>query len=179
MTKTEMSDQNDKPNPCFTPSISKGFVSLTEKEDGKEITLLIDSAGSQSIIKAHILSLSSATFCHSSVKIRVVGMVNMRASLHRIHLHCPLFSGWFEVAVLPDLPVPGVFLLCNDIAGGETDKVVLKLLRLIMAILSEQPSPAPRWWSCPPRGRNSSMPIKEAESGIHLGSWATHSLLAA
>lgn len=47
-------------------------------------------------------------------------MVNMLAPLHRIHLQCPLLSGWFEVAVLPDLPVPGVdFLLCNDIAGGK------------------------------------------------------------
>lgn len=47
-------------------------------------------------------------------------MVNMLAPLHRIHLQCPLLSGWFEVAVLPDSPFPSVdFLLCNDIAGGK------------------------------------------------------------
>lgn len=49
-------------------------------------------------------------------------MVNLLKPLHRIHLQCPLLSGWFEVAVFPDLPVPGVdFLLGNDIAGGKVN----------------------------------------------------------
>lgn len=38
------SDISDKPNPCFTPFTSKGFVSLTAgMKDRKEITLLRDS----------------------------------------------------------------------------------------------------------------------------------------
>lgn len=47
-------------------------------------------------------------------------MVNVLAPLHRIYLKCSLLSGWFDIAVLPDLPVAGVdFLLGNDIAGGQ------------------------------------------------------------
>lgn len=112
---------NLTPDPCFKPFISKGLVSLTgSSKDHKVITLLRDSAGSQSIIKDGILPMSSTTSCRSSVKVRGVGMVNVLAPLHRIHLQCPLLSGWFDVAVLPDLPVAGVdFLLCNDIAGGK------------------------------------------------------------
>lgn len=119
---TEQSeDVKDKPDPCFKPFISEGFVSLTSNpKDQKVVTLLRDSAGSQSIIRDGVLPLSSFTSCQSSVKLRGVGMVNVLAPLHRIHLQCPLLSGWFDVAVLPDLPVAGVdFLLCNDIAGGK------------------------------------------------------------
>uniref|UniRef100_A0A674N472 Gypsy retrotransposon integrase-like protein 1 n=1 Tax=Takifugu rubripes TaxID=31033 RepID=A0A674N472_TAKRU len=137
--------RSDKPNPCFTPFASKGFVSLSAgMTDRKEITLLRDSAGSQLIIKANILPLSSATSCHSSVKIRGVGMVNMLVPLHRIHLQCPLLSGWFEVAVLPDLPVPGVdFLLCNDIAGGQVSPtpIVVDVPVVINASSENQESP--------------------------------------
>ncbi|TWW59234.1 Retrovirus-related Pol polyprotein from transposon 17.6 [Takifugu flavidus] len=121
------------------------FVSLSAgMTDCKEITLLRDSAGSQLIIKANILPLSSATSCHSSVKIRGVGMVNMLVPLHRIHLQYPLLSGWFEVAVLPDLPVPGVdFLLCNDIAGGQVSPtpIVVDVPVVINASSENQESP--------------------------------------
>lgn len=49
-------------------------------------------------------------------------MVNVRAALHRVHLQCPLLSGWFDIAVLPALPVAGIdFLLGNDIAGGQVN----------------------------------------------------------
>lgn len=47
-------------------------------------------------------------------------MVNVRVPLHRVHLQCPLLSGWFDIAVLLALPVTGIdFLLGNDIPGGQ------------------------------------------------------------
>ncbi|TWW54068.1 Retrovirus-related Pol polyprotein from transposon 412, partial [Takifugu flavidus] len=53
-------------------------------------------------------------------------------------------SGWFEVAVLPDLPVPGVdFLLCNDIAGGQVSPtpIVVDVPVVINASSENQESP--------------------------------------
>lgn len=51
---TEMS-QDDEPDPCFKPFISKGFVSLTgELKDQQSVRILRDSGGAQSMILFHL-----------------------------------------------------------------------------------------------------------------------------
>lgn len=121
VTEQSVGSCNDEPDSCFRPFISGGFVSLTgNSKDQKSITVLRDLAGSQSCIKEGILLVSHETWCNSNVLMRGVGMVNVCAPLHRVHLQCPLRIGWFDIAVLPALPVAGIdFLLGNDIAGGQ------------------------------------------------------------
>lgn len=123
VTEQSVGSGNDEPDPCFRPFISEGFVSLTgNSKDQKSVTILRDSAGSQSCIKEGILPVSHETWCHSSVLVRGLGMVNVCAPLHRVHFQCPLLSRWFDIAVLLALPVAGTdFLLGNDIAGRQVN----------------------------------------------------------
>ena len=132
---TEQSRHSDKekPDPCFRPFVSEGFVSLTgDLKDQKTVTILRDTGGSQSIIRAGILPLSALSSCNSSAIVQGVGMSYIPAPLHHVHVQSSLVSGSFKVAVLPELPVKGIdFILGNDLAGGKVHPVPEEVLPLL------------------------------------------------
>lgn len=113
-------------DPCFKPFVSQGFVSVTgAPEDQYPVTILRDTGGSQSIIRAGILTLSDETSCHTSAIVQGVGMSFIPAPLHTVYVQSALVQGFFKVAVLPALPIKGVdFILGNDLAGGKVSPVL-------------------------------------------------------
>ena len=118
--KTDTS-QHEGIDPCFQPFILEGSVSVTGcPQDQRSITILRDTGGSQSIICAGILPLSSRSSCRSSAVVQGVGMSFISAPLHQVYIESALVSGLFKVAVLPALPIKGVdFILGNDLAKGK------------------------------------------------------------
>ncbi|XP_071062254.1 uncharacterized protein [Pseudochaenichthys georgianus] len=125
LSDIEMSQEDDVPDPCFKPFISKGFVSLTgDPKDQLPVQVLRDTGGSQSIIREGILPLTSRSSCGSSAVVQGVGMTLVAAPLHNVYIHSSLVKGFFKVAVLPALPIKGVdFILSNDLAGGKVKPV--------------------------------------------------------
>nr|XP_033942276.1 uncharacterized protein LOC117449038 isoform X2 [Pseudochaenichthys georgianus] len=125
LSDIEMSQEDDVPDPCFKPFISKGFVSLTgDPKDQLPVQVLRDTGGSQSIIREGILPLTSRSSCGSSAVVQGVGMTLVAAPLHNVYIHSSLVKGFFKVAVLPALPSKGVdFILSNDLAGGKVKPV--------------------------------------------------------
>nr|XP_033958099.1 uncharacterized protein LOC117460658 [Pseudochaenichthys georgianus] len=125
LSDIEMSQEDDVPDPCFKPFISKGFVSLTgDPKDQLPVQVLRDTGGSQSIIREGILPLTSRSSCGSSAVVQGVGMTLVAAPLHNVYIHSSLVKGFFKVAVLPALPIKGVdFILSNDLAGSKVKPV--------------------------------------------------------
>ncbi|XP_039902083.1 uncharacterized protein LOC120742707 [Simochromis diagramma] len=111
----------EKPDECFKPFIIKGAVSLSGKPgDGRNVTILRDTGGSQSLILASALAFDEKTASGTDVIVRGVGMTYVPAPLHRIWVQSDLISGVFPVAVCPCFPIDGVdFIMGNDIAGGK------------------------------------------------------------
>lgn len=113
--------QPSHPDPCFKPFIFQGLVSLTgSPADQKPVQILRDTGGSQSFILADVLTLSEDSSCKSSTVVQGIEMGFVPAPLHTIHVQSKLVTGFFKIAVLPELPVKGVhFIMCNDLAGGK------------------------------------------------------------
>ncbi|XP_043968384.1 uncharacterized protein LOC122828679 isoform X1 [Gambusia affinis] len=108
-------------DPCFIPFVTQGLVSLTgDPKDGRQVKILRDTGGSQTIIREGILSLPVMSSCQSRVVVQGIGMTFVSAPLHNIHLDSSLVSGFCRVAVLPTLPIKGIdLILGNDLAGGK------------------------------------------------------------
>lgn len=111
----------ETPDECFKPFIFKGTVLLSGKpEDKREVTILHDTGGSQSLILASVLEFDQKSDCDASIIVRGVGMSFVPAPLHRIWVQSELASGFFSVGVRPSFPINGVdFIMGNDIAGGK------------------------------------------------------------
>lgn len=90
------------------------------KEDERRVTVVRDTACSQSLILSNVLPFNSESACHLSTVVRVeVGMRLLSAPTHYVHVvFLSSLSGVFPVALRPCLPVSGV-ILGNDIAGGK------------------------------------------------------------
>ncbi|CAI5682996.1 unnamed protein product [Oreochromis niloticus] len=111
----------ETPDECFKPFIFKGTVSLSGKpEDKREVAILRDTGGSQSLMLASVLEFDEKSDCDASIIVRGVGMSFVPAPLHRIWVQSELASGFFSVGVRPSFPINGVdFIMGNDIAGGK------------------------------------------------------------
>ena len=130
-TKTVVCAQTVRPKPKVTPEsrdseldvyapfLMGGEVSLTQGGSKVPVTILRDTAASQSFILSDVLPLSRASGVDSSVIVRGFGMQRMGSPLHTIYLESDLVTGPVVVGVRPCFPIEGVsFLLGNDLAGG-------------------------------------------------------------
>lgn len=106
----------------FKPFASKGSVCLPGDRANKQpITILRDTAASQSILLKGILPITAEMKSGNSALMRGVEMKWFTEPLFVVHLESDLVNGPVEV-VIRDLPIEGVsFLLGNDLAG---EKVV-------------------------------------------------------
>lgn len=109
------------PDVGYKPFVMKGLISLSDDaSDQKEIQILRDTGANQSFVLADVLSLSSDSYCGSSVFVRGIEMGVVKVPLHRVYLECALVTGYVKVGVRPSLPVSGItFILGNDLAGGK------------------------------------------------------------
>ena len=116
-----MSSMAETPDSCFKPFMSEGFVSLTgESSDEQPVRILRDTGGAQSVMLTGVLPFTSETACGASAIVQGIEMGFVPMPLHRVFVKSKMVTGFFNVAVCPELPVKGVeFLLCNDIAGGK------------------------------------------------------------
>lgn len=104
----------------YAPFLMKGFVSLTEEGPKVPVTILRDSAASQSVLLEGILPLSANTSVNASALVQGFGMQRVGVPLHSIHLDCDLVKGCAVVGVSQQFPIDGIaFLLGNDLAGGK------------------------------------------------------------
>ncbi|KAF7657929.1 hypothetical protein LDENG_00020290 [Lucifuga dentata] len=104
----------------FTPFVSEGSVSLSEKDTNLvRIKILRDTGAKQSFIRAGVLPFFDNTYCGSDVLVWGIKMSVLRVPLHLDQLFSPFMSSSVRVGVRSRLPVPGVdFILGNDMAGG-------------------------------------------------------------
>lgn len=78
---------------CF---IFKGTVSLSGKPgDEREVPILRDTGGSQSLIQASVLEFDEKSDCDASIIVRGVGMSFVPAPLHCIWVQSEL-AGFFQ-----------------------------------------------------------------------------------
>ena len=104
----------------YAPFIMKGFVSLSEGDPKVPVTILRDSAASQSVILEGVLPFSDKSSVNSEALVRGFGMQFVGVPLHAIHLDTELVNGRVVVGVRPQFPIEGVsFILGNDLAGGK------------------------------------------------------------
>ena len=110
-----------EPHECFKPFISDAFVSLTgDVKEQRRVTVLRDTAYSQSLILSSVLPGENQSSCNASAVVRGIEMGFVPAPLHRIHVESSLASGFFSVGVRSCFPIDGVdFIMGNDIAGGK------------------------------------------------------------
>ncbi|XP_038154159.1 uncharacterized protein LOC119791876 [Cyprinodon tularosa] len=108
------------PDPCFEPFIFDGLISLTaDASDLKPVRILRDTGGSQSVILSNVLPFSHESACGYNSVLRGIEMGYAPRPVHRVYIKSKLITGFFPVAVCPDLPIDGVAILMgNDIAGG-------------------------------------------------------------
>ena len=111
----------------FEPFLSEGFVSLSsDLSPPTPVTILRDTAASQSLILADTLPFSNESFTGNNVLIQGVECGSLNVPLHNIELKSNLVTGPVAIGVRPSLPFSGVHLLLgNDLAG---DKVILNPL---------------------------------------------------
>lgn len=104
----------------YSPFLLKGFVSFTGKvEDQREIQVLRDTGAAHSFVCRKVLLFSEESHLGSSILVQGFGMEVMKVPLYRLHLQTDLVTGFVNVGVRDELPVPGVsFILGNDLAGG-------------------------------------------------------------
>lgn len=117
---SELSNCIDVFDTSYKPFVMTGFVSLSGKEgDQREICILRDTGAMQSILVSDILPFSDETYCGSNILVRGIEMQVVPVPLHRVHLDCPLVSGFVRVGIRNSLPVKGItFILGNNLAGG-------------------------------------------------------------
>ncbi|XP_023180999.1 uncharacterized protein LOC111605866 [Xiphophorus maculatus] len=108
------------PDPCFIPFIFDGLISLTaDPSDLKPVRILRDTGGSQSVILANVLPFTHESACGYNSVLRGIEMGYAPRPVHRVYIKSKLVTGFFPVAVCPELPIDGVAMLMgNDIAGG-------------------------------------------------------------
>lgn len=100
--------------------LMKGFVSLTDIGPKVPVTILRESAASQSVLLEGVLPLSDKSSVKASAVVRGFGMQWVGVPLHAVHLDCDLVKGCVVVGVSPQFPIDGVgFILGNDLAGGK------------------------------------------------------------
>ncbi|XP_034096305.1 uncharacterized protein LOC117562564 [Gymnodraco acuticeps] len=103
----------------FAPFLMEGMVSLPGKNNRVPVTILRDTAASQSFMIRGVFPLSEESAVGSDVLVRGFGMQCVGSPLHNIHLESDLVTGPVTVGVRPCLPIEGVDLvLGNDLAGG-------------------------------------------------------------
>ncbi|XP_049439159.1 uncharacterized protein LOC125892873 [Epinephelus fuscoguttatus] len=89
-------------------------------EDQRPVTVLRDTACSQSLILSSVLVLNKESACQASTVVRGTEMGFVPAPLHSDHVQSKLVTGFFPVAVRACFPIDGVdFIMGNDIAGGK------------------------------------------------------------
>uniref|UniRef100_A0A671WFH3 Gypsy retrotransposon integrase-like protein 1 n=1 Tax=Sparus aurata TaxID=8175 RepID=A0A671WFH3_SPAAU len=117
----ELSSGSGGPDECFKPFIFQACVSLTGRvEDQRPVTVLRDTACSQSLILSSVLPLGAESACDASAVVRGIEMGFVPAPLHTVHIKCELITGFFPVAARDSFPVDGVDLIMgNDVAGGK------------------------------------------------------------
>lgn len=113
--------ESSKPDlEMYAPFIMKGLVSLSEEESKVPVTILRDSAASQSVLLQGVLPLSEKSSADSSALVRGFGMQYVGVPLHHIFLDSDLVKGRVVVGVSPQFPIDGVSLILgNDLAGGK------------------------------------------------------------
>uniref|UniRef100_A0A8C1TD20 Gypsy retrotransposon integrase-like protein 1 n=1 Tax=Cyprinus carpio TaxID=7962 RepID=A0A8C1TD20_CYPCA len=113
--------KEDTPDVGYEPFVMKGLISLSDDgTEQKEVQILRDTGANQSFVLADVLSLSSDSYCGSSVFVRGIEMGVVKVPLHRVYMKSALVTGYVKVGVRPSLPVKGVtFILGNDLAGGK------------------------------------------------------------
>ena len=80
-------DVSSESDECFKPFISKGYVSLTgNSEDQRPVTVLRDTACSQSFILAGVLPLGAESACNVNAAVRGIEMRLMPSPLHGVHI---------------------------------------------------------------------------------------------
>jgi len=103
----------------FAPFLMEGMVSLPGKNNRVPVTILRDTAASQSFMVRGVVPLSEESAVGSGVLVRGFGMQCVGSLLHNIHLESDMVTGPVAVGVRPCLPIEGVDLvLGNDLAGG-------------------------------------------------------------
>lgn len=108
----------------YLPFISEGLVSLSKEGEKVPVTILRDTAASQSFIRRDVLPLDSSSEVDAGIIVRSFGMHVMEIPLHTIYLKSELVSGPVVIGVDNRFPVDGVSLILgNDLAGG---KVLVK-----------------------------------------------------
>uniref|UniRef100_A0A3B1K8B9 Gypsy retrotransposon integrase-like protein 1 n=1 Tax=Astyanax mexicanus TaxID=7994 RepID=A0A3B1K8B9_ASTMX len=102
----------------YRPFVSKGFVSLGDKQS--PVQILRDTGAALTLMLADVLpSQPELSFCGSHALCQGIDMSYMKVPLHEVYLKSDLVSGHFKVGVCSALPVKGVqLILGNDIAGG-------------------------------------------------------------
>ena len=115
--------ETDSVMEIYEPFLSDGFVSLnSDFAQSTPITILRDTAASQSLILADTLPFSEKTSSGTSVLIQGVECGFVNVPLHNIYLSSDLVKGPVAVGIRQTLPFKGVHLLLgNDLAE---DKVV-------------------------------------------------------
>uniref|UniRef100_A0A671UEB7 Gypsy retrotransposon integrase-like protein 1 n=1 Tax=Sparus aurata TaxID=8175 RepID=A0A671UEB7_SPAAU len=104
----------------YAPFLMKGTVSLSEQSSKIPVTILRDSAASQSVILEGVLPFSDTSSTNTKVLVRGFGMQYVGVPLHTVHLDSKLVKGPVVVGVSPQFPISGVsFILGNDLAGGK------------------------------------------------------------
>ncbi|KAI4809981.1 hypothetical protein KUCAC02_018831 [Chaenocephalus aceratus] len=104
---------------AYLPFISEGFVSLSGEGVKVPVTILRDTAASQSFIRRDVLPFDSGSEVDAGITVRYFGMHVMEVPLHTIHLTSELVSGPVVIGVENCFPVEGVSLILgNDLAGG-------------------------------------------------------------
>lgn len=103
------------------PFIFSGFASFTGKAEGQRpVTILRDTACSQSLILSSAMPMGDQSDYNASTLVRGIVMSFVPAPLHLIHVQSPLVSRFFSVGVRSCFPIDGVdFIMGNDIAGGK------------------------------------------------------------
>lgn len=103
--------------------------------------ILRDTACSQSVILASALPFSDQSACEYGAVLRGVEMGFALRPVHCVHVESNLITGFFPVAVCPELPIEGIdFLMGNDIAGGKVTPA-LEVLYTPLRIDDGKPSP--------------------------------------
>uniref|UniRef100_A0A3B1J3T9 Gypsy retrotransposon integrase-like protein 1 n=1 Tax=Astyanax mexicanus TaxID=7994 RepID=A0A3B1J3T9_ASTMX len=108
------------PDPCYSPFVSQGEVSLNAGEAAVPVNILRDTGAAQSLILANTLPFGVDSFCGSYAVCKGLGSDYMKVPLHTVYLASKLLSGLFRIAVCDALPVDGIaVILGNDLAGGK------------------------------------------------------------
>ncbi len=103
----------------YRPFIREGFVSMVGSQTKVPVTILRDTAAFDSFILAGVLPLSDESDTGCSVPVRGIDLNVLLVPMHKVMLSCDLFQGEAELAVRPELPIPGVaVILGNGLVGA-------------------------------------------------------------